>query len=215
MKIWLVGPQGTCKRDIYRLLEADKFRTGKLFTNISLDEVTYNKYLYKYFPSETVNEIFENGSHLFTCSCTCDEENIYTGLDFAEYDEHDVFVLTPEQFLSLSRQQYLKDGLVVWLDGGWTWRRNNIRYHEYRTMDDPTYNYNLIEESERSSYQHFYRAISELARDAKNVIYFHEESPCRVKAIVKAIALNPKFKCEFIREFSPAREAADTLAKEK
>ena len=214
MKIWLVGPQGTCKRDIYRLLAKNGFRCGKLFTNATLDDVKYNKYLYKYFPTETINDMFENGSNLFVCSCGEDQENIYTGLDFCEYDDNDVFVLTPEQFVGISRQQYLKDGLVVWLDGGWVWRKNNISYDEYRTPDDPTYNYNDVERIESSFARHFYRAMTELAATAKNVLYFHEENPTRVKTIIKTIALNPKLKSEFIREFDPARTAADTLAKE-
>ena len=78
MKIWLVGPQGTCKRDIYRLLGADKFKLGKLFTNKPIDDISYNKYIYKYFPLETVNEVFENNSNIFIQTCLDDSENIYT-----------------------------------------------------------------------------------------------------------------------------------------
>ena len=91
---------------------------------------------------------------------------------------------------------------------------NNISYDEYRTPDDPTYNYNDVERIESSFARHFYRAMTELAATAKNVLYFHEENPTRVKTIIKTIALNPKLKSEFIREFDPARTAADTLAKE-
>lgn len=210
MKIWLVGPQGTCKRDIYRLLGADKFKLGKLFTNKPIDDISYNKYIYKYFPLETVNEVFENNSNIFIQTCLDDSENIYTGLDFAEYDENDVFVLTPEQFTAIPTQ-YFKDGLVVWLDGGWNWRKNNIVYDEFRYDTDPTYNYNNVEIAEKSFYKPFCKMMNELIANNKNVLYFLEESPNRVKAIIKSIALNPKIKAEFVREFSPCRSVADVL----
>lgn len=210
MKIWLVGPQGTCKRDIYRLLGADKFKLGKLFTNKQEDEITYNKYIYKHFPLEVVNEIFENNSNIFIQTCMTDDENIYTGLDFSEYDENDVFVLTPEQFVSIQPQCF-KDGLVVWLDGSWNWRKNNIIYDEYRCDSDPTYNYNEVENMEKTFHRSFYKMMTEMMVNNKNVLYFLEESPNRVKAIIKTITLNPKMKSEFVREFSPTRSVSDVL----
>ena len=98
------------------------------------------------------------------------------------------------------------DKRVVMTVGG-----EKVLYDEFRYDTDPTYNYNNVEIAEKSFYKPFCKMMNELIANNKNVLYFLEESPNRVKAIIKSIALNPKIKAEFVREFSPCRSVADVL----
>ena len=45
--------------------------------------------------------------------------------------------------------------------------------------------------------------INNFKTSHKNVIYFYEEIPERVKTIIKTIANNPKLKEEFVKNFNP------------
>lgn len=202
MKIWIVGPQGCLKRDIYRALQEDKFNVGKLFTTLPDGDITYNRYLYKTYPQSVVNEMFENGQNIFVFEDR--KSGVFTGLDFAEYDSHDVFVLTPGQFLSINTDQYIgSDSLVVWLDGSLQWRKNNVRYDDTVLPDDTTYNFNDVEADERIYYRSMFFAMTDLSKTRKNVIYFNEEEPLRVKTIIKTLAYNPKLRTDIIRGFTP------------
>ncbi len=197
MKIFIVGSQGTMKSDVYNLFKEDKFHCGKLFTNYSESEATYNNYLYKYFPHNVVEEIYEQDAYVFICNAGYDPEGIYTGLDFDEYQNNDIFVATPEQFVNI-KPEYLKDSLILWLDGDRTWRFNNIRYKD---STEPTYNIYNIDEVENSISKTFYKYIRKIQSDYKNVLYFYDENPGRVEVIAKTIFRDPKLMREFITKF--------------
>lgn len=197
MKIFIVGSQGTMKSDVYNLFKEDKLRCGKLFTNNTESELTYNKYLYKYFPSKVVEEIYEQGAYVFICNAGYDPEGIYTGLDLDEYENNDVFVVTPEQFTHIG-SAFLKDTLILWLDGRREWRFNNIRY---KGGSEPTYNIYNIDTVESATTKAFYKSIRKVQSDNKNVLYFLEESPGRVEVIAKTIFRDPKLLREFITKF--------------
>lgn len=192
MKVWIVGAQGTCKREIADLLTEEKFKVGHLFTNIAQDVPIYHKELYKYYNSEDIKGIFENNAYVFINNMSEGQDNIYDGLDFSEYDSNNVFVLGVDQFLSVNTKYISKEDLIVWVDGDQIWRSNNIS-EEYDAA--------TRERIERSQYVGFYNLINTLKTSLKNVLYFLNEDPARVKTIIKIIVNNPKLKQEIARNF--------------
>lgn len=192
MKVWIVGAQGTCKKEIADLLTEEKFKVGHLFTNIAQDVPIYHKELYKYYNSEDIKGIFENNAYVFINNMSEGQDNIYDGLDFSEYDSNNVFVLGVDQFLSVNTKYINKDDLIVWVDGDQVWRSNNI---------SEEYDVTTRERIERSQYVGFYNLINTLKTSLKNVLYFLNEDPVRVKTIIKIIVNNPKLKQEIVRNF--------------
>lgn len=194
MKVWIVGTQGTLKSEIADLLQEDKFKIGYLFTNIAQDTPIYHKRFYKYYNADDIKSIFENNAFVFINNITEDGKDMYhEGLDFSEYDSKDVFILSIDQFLSINTKYISKDDLVVWVDGNKKWRYNNINKEEY--------NYLVREKIEKSQSTNFYNLICSLQVSTKNVLYFLNEDPERVKTIIKVIYNNPKLKQEFVRNF--------------
>ena len=194
MKVWIVGAQCTCKKEIADLLAEEKFKVGHLFTNIAQDVPIYHKELYKYYGSEDIKSIFENNAYVFINNIFDGQDDAYDGLDFSEYDDNNVFVLSIDQFLSVNTKYISKDDLVVWVDGDKNWRYSNI--------NSDSYDVGSRERIEKSQYVGFFNLINTLKTSTKNVLYFLNEEPVRVKTIIKIIANNPKLKQEFIRNFS-------------
>ena len=190
MKIWIVGSQGTGKYSIARMLEKSKMKVGKIFTNSSPQEIKYHKDLYKFYSSEDIRDIFENNAYVFMTDIQC---SMIEGLDLNEYENNDVFVLTIEQFLNINTKYVTRDDLIVWLDGNWNWRKHNLEEDDEKC---------LRELAERSCYTDFNTLILNLENSLKNILYFYNEDPERVKTIVKIIYNNPKLKSEFTKNFS-------------
>lgn len=191
MKVWIVGPQGTCKNDIISLLEDDKLKVGKLFTNEKPENMQCCSNRYLYYDNETLKSIFENNAYVFM-NDVIGKFGVQEGLGFDEYDSKDIFVLSIDHFISLNSKYISKNDLVVWLDGTKNWRMSNI---------NKCYDYMSREKIENSCYEQFGEMISSLS-NYKNVIYFYEELPERVKTIVKIIYNNPKLKSEFVKYFN-------------
>ena len=185
MKIWIVGPQGTSKCEIAKLLADDKFKVAKLFSGLSEDELTYHK--------DIIKSIFENGAYVFI-NDAFERIEVQEGLEFDEFDNSDVFVLSIDQFISINTKYISKNDLIVWLDGTRKWRMSNC---------DSDYNKSAREAFETSCYPAFGNMINNFKKSHKNVIYFYEETPERVKTIIKVIANNPKLKEEFVKNFNP------------
>lgn len=193
MKIWIVGPQGTSKCEIARLLADDKFKVAKLFSGLSEDELTYHKDMYKSYNNDIIKSIFENGAYVFI-NDVFEKVEIQEGLEFDEFDNNDVFVLSIDQFISVNTKYISKNDLIVWLDGTRKWRMMNC---------DKDYNKFAREDFETACYSTFGNMINNFKTSHKNVIYFYEEIPERVKTIIKVIANNPKLKEEFVKNFNP------------
>lgn len=200
MKIFIVGSQGTLKSELYSLLKDSRFKCGKNFTNNTEADTTYNKYIYKYYTNKVVEELFEQDAYVFICNSGYDPEGIFTGLDLDEYENNDVFVFTPEQFINV-KPQYIKGALIVWLDGKRKWRMNNIRYAG-SNGDEPTYNVYDVEKVENTFVPRFYKILRKSSNENKNVLYFYEEEPRRVEFIVKTAAKDPKALKEIINKFN-------------
>ena len=110
MKIWIVGPQGTSKREIAKLLADDKFKVAKLFSGLSEDEMTYHKDMYKSYNIDVIKSIFENGAYVFI-NDVFEKIEVQEGLEFDEFDNSDVFVLSMDQFISVNTKYISKKRL--------------------------------------------------------------------------------------------------------
>ena len=195
MRIWITGAQGTGKVTTAKLLEEDSpcFKVGKLFTNLNDDEL-YHKELYILYEGKDVRDIFENNAYIFMKNISKNNDMVFDGLDFSEYDDNNVCVISIDQFINLNMKYISKDDIIIWLDGRKNWRLNNIKNSKHNI-------YNR-ERLENSQYEIFGNLIDSINQNNKNVIYFNEEDPTRVKTIIKTIYNNPKLKSEFVKYFN-------------
>ena len=149
--------------------------------------------MYKSYNIDIIKSIFENGAYVFI-NDVFERIEVQEGLEFDEFDNSDVFVLSIDQFISINTKYISKNDLIVWLDGTRKWRMSNC---------DSDYNKSAREALETSCYSAFGNMINNFKTSHKNVIYFYEETPERVKTIIKVIANNPKLKEEFVKNFNP------------
>jgi len=200
MKIWIVGAQGTEKLKIAKLLEKEKeFKIGRLFTSLdeSYKNTLYHADIYNFYSKDDVQSIFENDAYVFLNNMQgVQSDAAYDGLDLNEYDGNNVFVMSIGQFISINTKFISKDDLIVWCDGGRNWRMNNL------AEDSNIREVKKYEQEEKSLRSTFFTSMIGFQSSLKNVIYFLEEDPARVKTIIKTIYNNPKLKAEFVKNFS-------------
>lgn len=96
MKFFIVGLHSSGKQEIISTLEELGIRCGKVFSNIDTPSNNiYNSFNYEYYTDSEVKEIFENNAYIFYKDIY-ELPTIYEGLSLYEFDNNDVFVLSPD-----------------------------------------------------------------------------------------------------------------------
>ena len=103
MKYFIVGLHSNGKHNVLDYLEKLGVRCGHLFSDLtSPSSKIYNSYNYELYTAQEVNEIFENNAYIFLHTRNVDNKQFYEGLSKYEFDNNDVFVLSPDQVLDIS-----------------------------------------------------------------------------------------------------------------
>ena len=112
----------------------------------------------------------------------------YEGISFFEYQENDVFVMTPDQFFSVSK--FDNDVVFVWLD-------NNVSQRKYTfRREKRKYDFEVQESIEREYMQDFIDRLYEYP-----VLYFFNEEPERVSAILYSVITHPDLLEKYLKSF--------------
>ena len=184
MKYFIVGLHGSGKQEIIDILEIQGVKCGKLFSNIEKpSSKIYGSFNYELFSTADVNEVFENKAYVFLRELKHDTEKYYEGLSTYEVDNNEVFVLSPDQLVSISPNMMPKDVCFVWLDNTRSNRQN--RYRDERCE----YDFNERETMEHQDIDTFIKNI--YSYDNSNILYFMNEVPVRVAAIIFALVTHP------------------------
>lgn len=194
MKYIIIGMHGSGKQEVADILENHEIRCGRLFTN--LDNLSapsiYNGSNYEQYTNKDINTIFENNAYIFmqefplgdqltsvSSICKC-----YEGLSLYEFENNDVFVMSPDQLFAISPTSIKDDITFIWMDNTKKERLNRY-YAEKRTYS--FYGREEIESKDSVSFVKFLYGF-----DRSRVLYFTAEDPARVAAIIYSVIKHPE-----------------------
>ena len=179
MKYFIVGLHGSGKREITDLLEKLGVRCGKNFSDIEEpSEKVYGSLDYELYTTKEVNELFENNAYIFLHRCEYDDLSFYEGLTRYEFENNDVFVLSPDQLVDVSFTNIKEPYCFIWIDDT---RATRLNRHKYECR---SYNFNKREEIESKNINYF---INLLYSSDVPVLYFNNEETNRIASIVYAL----------------------------
>jgi hypothetical protein len=202
MKYIIIGMHSSGKQEVADILENNGIRCGRLFTNmdnLSASSV-YNGSNYEQYTNKDINEIFENNAYVFMQEFPFGDElnmsacKYYEGLSLYEFENNDVFVMSPDQLFSISPTAIKDDITFVWLDNPKKERLNRY-YSEKRSYSFA--NREDIELKDSSSFVKFLYGF-----DRSNVLYFTSEDPTRVAAIIYSLITYPDLLPIYIDAFN-------------
>ena len=125
MKYILSGMHCSGKQEVADILENNGIKCGKLFTNYENinNPNIYNGINYEQYTSNDVKDIFENNAYIFMQEYPFGDDNItinackyYEGLSSYEFENNDVFVMSPDQLFAISPSSIKDDVTFIWLD---------------------------------------------------------------------------------------------------
>ena len=184
MKFFIVGMHGSGKQEVGKILRKEDVSVGRLFANLDERPANiYNSEEYELFDTQTVNEIFENNSYMFIHALEAESGLInyktYEGLTCWEYDQNEVHIFSPNQLLAIPTTKLRgEDICFVWLDNT---RDNRMA----RYLDEGReYSFGFQENVESQDMDTFVRRMYGAGIGGSNVLYFTNELPERVAAVV-------------------------------
>ena len=203
MKYIIIGMHGSGKQEVADILENNGIKCGRLFTN--LDNLTaptiYNGANYEQYSTKDINDVFENNAYIFMQEFPFGDSlplisasKYYEGLSLYEFENNDVFVMSPDQLFAISPASIKDDITFVWMDNTKKERLN--KYHaERRTYN--FYNRENIEMKDSNSFVKFLYGF-----DRSNVLYFTSEEPGRVAAIIYSAITHPDLLPIYVEAFN-------------
>lgn len=200
MKYIIVGLHSSGKQKVADILSSWGDRCGKIFSNLPKpSDMIYNSTNYESFESKDVYDIFENNAYIFlqeiyTNSLYFHVDKYYEGLSKYSFDNNDIFILSPDQLLNIPPNVIKEDICFVWLDNTEQNRLN--RYID----EDRKYNFAERDEYEKKDIGAFMKYMYTFNKSA--VIYFNNEEPSRIAAIIHSLLIHPDLYDIFIKNFN-------------
>ena len=190
MKYIIIGMHSSGKQEVADILEGYDIKCGRLFSNIENPTPNvYNSSNYELYTTKDVNSIFENNAYVFMQEFPfggiigTNSWKYYEGLSLYEFETNEVFVMSPDQLFSISPTAVKDDVCFVWLDNTKKERLNRYytekRCYNFADRDE-------IEMKDSSSFVKFLYGF-----DKSRVLYFNNEDPSRVAAIVYSAIKHP------------------------
>lgn len=199
MKYILTGLHCSGKQEVIDILENNGINCGKLFTNIENVTNIYNGLNYEQYTSKDINDIFENNAYIFMQEYPDNKistvyEKYYEGLSLYEFENNDVFILSPDQLFSINPTTIKEDITFIWLDN-----IKDDRLNRYYSEKRP-YSFYDRENIERKDINSFVKLI--YGFNNSNVMYFTNEEPVRIAAIIYSMIKHPDLTQMFIESFN-------------
>ena len=199
MKFLIIGLHSSGKQEVLDTLTEMGVKCGRLFSNLDNPSPDiYNSFNYDIFTTKEVNEIFENNAYIFINeldrSSNVNSYKYFEGLTKYEFDNNDVFALSPDQLLHISPNAIKDDICFVWMDND-----KEDRILKYR-KEKRTYNFSNREEIEKNDLDFFVKTLYNY--DNSSLIYFVKEDPCRVATVIYSIIKHPDLLDVFVKNFN-------------
>lgn len=199
MKYFLIGHHSSGKREVARLLEELGVKYGRNFSNMeSNNNKIYGAKDYETYSNQDINEIFENKAYIFIREHQdANLKNTYKyfeGLSKYNFDQNDVFILSPDQLLNINSTNVQEPVCFVWLDN-----TKNNRYSRYR-MEKRNYDFTSREALEKRDTNEFVKYLYEFPNSS--VLYFTNEEPCRIATIIYTLIKHPEMLDLYVNNFN-------------
>ena len=197
MKIFVVGKQCSGKTEILNECEELGLRVGREFCNIKSSALHIDP-KYERYTVDDISKIFENNAYI--CISGINESGVldgymgYRGISLYTFDNSDIMALHPNQVCELNKQAITDDVLFIWMDDN-----RDRRIHRY-AENKYVYNFIEVEENESQFDADFVKVIYNLPHS--KLIYFNNEDPSRVAAIIYAIRNHPDLIDIFVNRFN-------------
>lgn len=198
MKYIVVGLHSSGKQNIIDFLTDHGVACGKLFSNINKESLTsdeynniYNIKNYEIYDMSEIHTIFENNAYIFIKDMdllspipfSVSAFKIMEGLSKYEFETHDVFMLSPDQLLSISPNTIKEPICFIWVDNNKANRKNRHRF------ENRNYNFNEREAIERRDINSFVKSMYSFNKSL--VLYFNNEEPERIATIIYSLIKYP------------------------
>lgn len=183
------------KQEVADILESYGIKCGRLFTNLPncADTCFYNGSNYEQYSSKDIHEVFENNAYIFmqefpfgnTINALnfINASKYYEGLSLYEFDNNDVFVMSPDQLFTISPTMIKDKVCFIWLDNTKKERLNRY-YAEKRT-----YSFSNREEIETKDSNSFVKFL--YGFENGRVLYFNNEDTSRIAAVIYSLIKHP------------------------
>ena len=197
MKIFVVGKQCSGKTEILNECEELGLRVGREFCNIKSSALHIDP-KYERYTMDDISKIFENNAYI--CISGINESGVldcymgYRCISLYTFDNSDIMALHPNQVCELNKQAITDDVLFIWMDDN-----RDRRIHRY-AENKYVYNFIEVEENESQFDADFVKIIYNLPHS--KLIYFNNEDPSRVAAIIYAIRNHPDLIDIFVNRFN-------------
>lgn len=195
MKYIIIGMHSSGKQEVVDILENYGVRCGRLFTNLqnSAEPNIYNGSNYEQYSSKDIHDVFENNAYIFMHEFPFGDDismlnlvnsaKYYEGLSLYEFENNDVFVMSPDQLFSISPSSIKDEICFIWLDNTKKERLNRY-YAEKRT-----YSFSNREDLETKDSNAFVKFLYGFEKG--RVLYFTNEDPARVASVVYSLIKHP------------------------
>lgn len=194
MKFFVVGLHCSGKHEIRNILTDQNIKCGSLFSDIECPvREVYHSDEYERFDSQDINEIFENGAYIFLRELKLGGVKFYEGLSKYSFDNNDVFIISPDQLVSIPVAKLPKDVCYVWVDN-----TKSNRYKRY-CEDGCGYDFHEKEKMEMENIDTFIKILRE---NNSGILYFVNEEPARISAIIYALIQHPDLFDAFSQTFN-------------
>lgn len=199
MKYFVIGLHSSGKQEVVDILSKLGVKCGRLFSDIDkpTDEI-YNSYNYELYTNKDVTDVFENNAYIFIQelinTVNINSYKYFEGLSKYTFDNNDVFILSPDQFLAIPPNNIHEDTCFIWMDGTLNNRKN--RYH----IEKRSYNFLDREEIEKNDMSFFVKNLYSFNNSP--VLYFTDEEPCRVATILYSLIKYPELLPLYIKNFN-------------
>ena len=189
MKYIITGLHSSGKQEVIDILEKLEVKCGRLFSNIDKASPTlYNSFNYELYTDSDISEIFENNAYVFIKDVQQDDTvgTFYEGLSKYAFDNNDVFVLSPDEIISIPNTFPSDDICIIWMDGTLNIRTNRYLYEKR------SYNFAKREKFERREIQSFVKKLYDFNPKHQHLLYFSDEEPSRVATIIYTLLKFPE-----------------------
>lgn len=199
MKYFIIGLHSSGKQEVVDILTKLGIKCGRHFSNIDkASEYVYGSYNYELYTCQDINDVFENNAYIFIqelqSSFNVNAYKFFEGLSKYSFDNNEVFILSPDQLLTISPKAIDEEVCFVWMDNTLANRRN--RYVSEKRF------YNFVERDtiEKNDMQSFVKNL--YGFNDSSVLYFTNEEPSRIATIIYSVIKHPELLPLYIKNFN-------------
>lgn len=187
MKYIITGLHASGKQHVVDILKSLNIKCGKQFTSNQYPDEKYYVIENHVYDINEVNKIFENNAYIFLHEYPGMQYSSikhFIGLSKYEFENNDVFIMSPDQILKIIPNTIKEPVCFIWMDN--TKNNRRTRFIE----ENRTYDFNDRENVEKQDISSFVKTIYGFNNNS-NVLYFTNEEPERIAAIIYSLITYP------------------------